>query len=971
MPLQRRLSPVFRSWRLIASILIVIGGHAWDAFAATEPVSIRVVLDDNYPPYSFRDANGSLQGVAKSRWALWEARTGIKVDLQGMDWGRAQETMQAGRADVIDTIFKTPEREQRYSFSAPYATLDVALVFDRSISGITDARTARGFQVAVKNGDACADHLRQHGVTDLQRYPSYQAMIDAAVDGRAKVMCIDTPPARYLLTQKRIDEQFRRSTPLFSGQFHWAVRKSDDQLKATIEHGFSLISAAELAQVDTEWLGASLGGAPWDERLRYGLYALLAFGCLSAILAAWTALLRRQVATKTQDLSAALEELRASQMKFKALFERATDAIVLLDSEKCIDCNERAAELYRVPREALIGAAHLDFSPLFQPDGRSSAEHLAEQLTKVINGEVAVFEWQNVLGDGTHLDVEVSWSQLTIADKIYQQAVVRDIGARKQVEAELDRHRHHLQELVDERTAELAASEQRFKGLADQSLVGIDIIQDGRFYYVNQAFADIFGYASAEQLMAEASVESLVAPEDRARVREAIRSRATGETETAQYEAMGQRKDGSPVAIEIYGRRIQLQGRPATIGMVLDISRRRALDEARELALQEAERLARMRSEFLANMSHEIRTPLNGVLGLARMGYRRMPDNSEARGIFAKIVSSGMLLLGVVNDILDFSKIEAGRMSLESVVIELDTLLAESLNLIQESAATKGIRLHFHKAPSLPAQCLGDPLRIQQILLNLLSNAVKFTEQGSVSLEAGMQCGMLTLAVEDTGIGIAAEDVPTLFRPFRQGDPSTTRRFGGTGLGLTICKRLVDLMGGEIQVTSRANQGSRFEVHLPFVPTGNTSAIDKPPTYGTGATHLQGIRILVAEDNEVNQLVIREILTAEQAELTIVDNGQAAVEQIALHGANHFAAVMLDIQMPIMDGYDAARHIHALAPMLPIIGQTAHALAEDRLRCLEAGMVDHIAKPFDPDALVNILLQHIGHTTADANTGQA
>jgi len=970
-PRKTSLAPAQRLPSRSRSILLVLAvslGVACSAAQATPP-SIRVVMDDNYPPYAFRDSTGALQGIVKDRWALWEAKTGIKVEVLAMDWAKAQATMQAGGADVIDTIFRTPARAGIYEFSAPYAKLDVALIFNKSITGINDALTARGFQVAIKDGDACADYLQRHGVKDLKPFPSYQAMVVAASQGEIKVMCIDTPPAQYLLNKEHVADQFRLTQPLFTGQFHWAVRKGDDSLKETIARGFSLVSETELAHIESDWKGSAMDSMAWSERLRYGLYALLGFGALSAFLAGWTLLLRRQVAAKTKDLTAALADLKTSQTKFQALFECATDAIILMDGERCVDCNERATQLYRVTREQLIGLTPLDFAPELQPDGRPSVDHLVALLERVRAGEVVVFEWQNVLRDGTQLDVEVSWSQITVLDLVYQQAIIRDIGARKRVEHELDQHRHHLQTLVENRTCELAASEERFRGLVEQSLVGIVIIANGRFAYVNKAFAQIFGHDSPEELLGLASIEELIAPESRSAVLEAIRLRISGEVDSIQYEATGLRRDGSRVSIEIYGRRIDYQGHSATIGMVMDVSQRRALDEARELSLKEAEHLARVRSEFLANMSHEIRTPLNGVLGLARMGYRASPEGSEERGILAKIISSGLHLLGVLNDVLDFSKIEAGQLSLESVVVDTHALLDECMYLVQESATAKGIRLTLHIDADLPALCLGDPLRLKQVLTNLLSNAVKFTPSGTVTLTATRQHESIVLTVTDTGIGISPDEIPSLFKPFHQADASTTRKFGGSGLGLTISKRLIDLMNGSIRVSSVPGEGSCFEIRLPCRACENMAPPDAALNLQPGdGTRLQGVRILVAEDNEVNQLVIEAMLTNEGAELVLAGNGQEAVERVLEKGAEYFQLVLMDIQMPVMDGYEAARQIHTLAPDLPIIGQTAHALPEDRRKCLAAGMLDHIAKPFEPDSLISVLKSHLGPARTKAGT---
>ncbi len=376
-----------------------------------------------------------------------------------------------------------------------------------------------------------------------------------------------------------------------------------------------------------------------------------------------------------------------------------------------------------------------------------------------------------------------------------------------------------------------------------------------------------------------------------------------------------------------------------------------------EAARAEAERLTRVKSEFLANMSHEIRTPLNGVLGLARIGYRESAGRDAARATFERILSSGQLLLGIINDILDFSKIEAGKLGIEAIPVDLGRVIGDTLALMEERAAAKALTLRLLRSPSLPAACLGDPLRIGQVLVNLLSNAIKFTDHGSVTLWAGTEGGELVLRVSDTGIGMSREEIDKVFAPFEQADNSTTRKFGGTGLGLTITHRIVALMGGTLSARSVPGEGSTFEVRLPCVPVAAPPPAALADAGASGA-RLAGLRVLVAEDNEVNQLVLEDQLCSEGAAVTVVGNGREAVDCVREHGAGAFDVVLMDVQMPVMDGHEAARRLRAIAPGLPVIGQTAHALDGERAACLAAGMVDHLAKPIDPERMVASILRH-------------
>jgi len=386
------------------------------------------------------------------------------------------------------------------------------------------------------------------------------------------------------------------------------------------------------------------------------------------------------------------------------------------------------------------------------------------------------------------------------------------------------------------------------------------------------------------------------------------------------------------------------------LGTVQDISELKKAEQTTRQALLEAQRLAKLRSEFVANMSHEIRTPLNAVLGLARMGGRA--DSSQnARELFGRIENSSRHLLQVVNDVLDFSKVEAGKLQIEQRPFKLRASIDNVIKLVEQQAKAKALQLQVDFADGLPGWILGDALRLEQILLNLLSNAVKFTESGSVRLLADAQAQQLRLCISDTGIGISEEHLRHLFRPFEQGDASTTRRFGGTGLGLTISDKLAQMMGGRISVRSRLGEGSEFELNLPLRPAAAPREA-RPAQVAAGGRRLAGLRVLAAEDVEVNRLVLADLLDQEGAHVLFAENGRQAIELLQEQGVNSFDVVLMDIQMPVMDGYTATGQIRSLAADLPVIGLTAHALEDERERCLAAGMAEHVAKPVEPDELV-------------------
>jgi CheY-like chemotaxis protein/nitrogen-specific signal transduction histidine kinase/HPt (histidine-containing phosphotransfer) domain-containing protein len=392
------------------------------------------------------------------------------------------------------------------------------------------------------------------------------------------------------------------------------------------------------------------------------------------------------------------------------------------------------------------------------------------------------------------------------------------------------------------------------------------------------------------------------------------------------------------------------------LGVIRDIRQRKATEEAREAARLEAVRLAHAKTEFLANMSHEIRTPLNAIIGLANMNNRDLQCNSLHENN-TRIQEAGLHLLNIVNDILDFSKIEAGKLTLDLQPFKLRSLIDDALKMVELRAREKQLTLQIDYPDDLPEWVLGDPLRLQQILVNLLSNAIKFTLQGYVRLTVSRQQDQTIICVTDTGIGMTTEQMTRLFTAFEQADNSTTRQFGGSGLGLAISRNLARLMKGDILVESSLDHGSTFTLSLPLVQT--TAGVEQQIIDQSRGKRLRDIKILAAEDVSLNRLVLEDLLTHEGAHVTFAENGQQALDIIGFETPAKFQIVLMDIQMPIMDGYQATRQLMNRFPDLPVIGLTAHAMPEERQRCLDAGMRERITKPINASELVSAILKQL------------
>jgi PAS domain S-box-containing protein len=384
-----------------------------------------------------------------------------------------------------------------------------------------------------------------------------------------------------------------------------------------------------------------------------------------------------------------------------------------------------------------------------------------------------------------------------------------------------------------------------------------------------------------------------------------------------------------------------------------------------------ADAASQAKSDFLSNMSHEIRTPMNSIIGMSYLALKQALEPRQ-RDYLQKIHHSAQHLLGIINDILDFSKIEAGRIEIELLDFTLEALMRNLSGQLDEAARAKGLALEFDIASELRGPLRGDPLRLEQVLLNFTSNAIKFSEHGPVLVSArpvhGAGAGILVrFEVRDRGIGIGPEELPRLFTPFHQADPSTTRRYGGTGLGLVISKQLAELMGGEVGVESTPGQGSTFWFTARLATVGE-QAVERVAAPAAASADragpLAGSTILLVEDNAFNQQVAQELLEDAGASVLVAGNGSEALALMRDREQGLFDCVLMDVQMPVMDGFEATRRIRADARLKDtrVVAMTANAGLEDQARCLAAGMDEFVTKPVAPEALVASVARAIGRS---------
>jgi PAS domain S-box-containing protein len=552
-----------------------------------------------------------------------------------------------------------------------------------------------------------------------------------------------------------------------------------------------------------------------------------------------------------------------------------------------------------------------------------------------------------------------------------------------------------------EAVARLEESQSRLRAITDSARDAILMMDPhGRISYWNPAAETILGYTAAEAMGCD--LHALLAPQryHAARQRampEFVRSGrggAVGKT----TELAARRKDGTEITVSLSLSAASLHGQWHAVGVLRDItdqkiaeemlqanleaveSANRALEEFNELA----ESATRAKSEFLANMSHEIRTPMTAILGFADLLLgesdidQAPPERIEA---IRTIQRNGKYLLGLINEILDLSKIEAGKLDVERIACSPTQVLSDVVSLMRIRADAKNLPLTLACENPIPASIQSDPVRLRQVLINLVGNAIKFTETGHVSVVARLverigASSLLEIDVSDTGIGMTREQIARLFRPFSQADSSTTRRFGGTGLGLTISKRLAEMLGGSITVSSLPGCGSTFRVAVETGELDGVGLVQSPEvitTVSATVSHrsddpspqIEG-RILLAEDGPDNQRLISFLLRKAGADVTVADNGRIAAEWAMAAAAlgEPFDVILMDMQMPEMDGYEATRLLRAEGYLGPIIALTAHAMEGDEEKCQAAGCDAYLTKPIDRARLVNTIHHHLGAARA-------
>ncbi len=637
------------------------------------------------------------------------------------------------------------------------------------------------------------------------------------------------------------------------------------------------------------------------------------------------------------------EALRESEARFSTVYHSSPVGIGIsrLADGKFVDVNNTFLAIYGYTREEVIGHTANELG-MWDHEARAKLVETLEEQGRVQNVEMTFRK-----KSGEYAEQLVSVEMIELAGEKCILGLLTDITDRQRAEEAL------------------LHSEQRFHTLAEAAFEGIGISEHGRFIDANDQLARLLGYNLDDLIGLD--VTAVLPPEDRDRV---LTNILAGRENRLDQEMVC--KDGSRRFVEVRGKTIQQQGRQIRLTAFHDITERKRHEDELVQARRAAEAASLAKSQFLANVSHELRTPMTGILGMLELAL----DGELApkqRHYLENVRTSANALLRLLNDILDFSRIEAGAVRLAEEPFNVEWCVRSAVELLAIEAQRKGLEIAVEIAPGTPGLVTGDEGRVRQVLVNLIGNAVKFTEQGKVTVQiAGGETAVdgrreITFTVADTGIGIPADKGDLIFQPFSQVDASSTRRYGGTGLGLGICKRIVELMEGVIDCTSEEDVGSAFSFTVPLQEVGTTDEAAAPPAeaiQAKGSPAIEEPRLLVVEDDPVNRTLIETVLRNRGYSLDVAGDGREAFE---LWEKGKYALVLMDVQMPELDGLAATRLIReserARGGHTPIVALTAHAFPEDEAKCLAAGMDYYLAKPIDFPRFHRLIVELTGNRT--------
>ena len=880
------------------------------------PKVLRVVMDDTYPPYVFRDSSGKIRGILPDQWVLWEKRTGVRVSIEEMDWAKAQETLLKGEADVIDTLFFTREREKLYDFTESYADIAVPIFFHKDISGIEDLSSLKGFVVGVKRGDACIEVLKSRGINTLSFYPSYWAIIQAAKSGAIKIFCMDEPPALYYLNKAGIAANFRRGPTLYFGQLHRAVRKGNTEILNLVNRGFESIPKSALKDIHDRWFGKSLAMPSYHYYFEWILFGFLGLMLISL---AWVFSLRRAVRERTRNLEGSRQETKTALKKYTELFERVPVGLFRTTPDgRILEGNSRFAQILGYPsKEEMLKSNMLEH--YIDPSERERWKTAVERQGTILN-----YQHQIRRCDGKLIWVEKN-TYAHFDDNgnvLYYEGSTQDISDKIKAEAEL-------------RLLATAISQ------AEESVVITDI--QGDIQYVNPAFERITGYRRDEVLGKNPRFLKS-GRHDEAFYKGLWDTISRGKVWKGSF--VNKRKDGTLYEEGATIRPVMNSDGEIThyVAVKRDVTTQRKL----ERQLRQAQKMEAI-GTLAGGIAHDFNNILSAIMGYSELSLMEAEEGSAISKNIEQVLRAARRARELVKQILAFSR----QTEEERKPLQIQPILKEALKMLRSSLpATIDIKQHIDPEAGL---IMGDPTQVHQVLMNLCTNAGHAMREKGGTLEVrlenvhvddtfakthrGVRPGpYVCLTVSDTGCGMSRDILERIFDPY-----FTTKEKGeGTGLGLAVVSGIVRSYGGTITVYSTPGQGSTFHVYFPMLeedrPLKEREELDfEPLPRGTE-------RILFVDDEEVLVEIGSQMLESLGYNVTCRTSPLEALELFKAK-PQAFDLVITDMTMPQMTGDKLAEKFLEIRPDLPIVLCTGFSEKITRQGVRALGIREFLMKP--------------------------
>ncbi len=920
---------------------------------AAHPV-IRLGIDPEFAPFEFVGQDGNYRGMASDYIALLNERLGTNMQVaHRSSWPEAVAKARSGALDVLPCIGKDPERETFLNYTRPYLSFHRVIITRLDTPFLGAVKELSGLRAAVQEHSSHHQFVTQRTPLEPVFYPTFTEALTAVAQGETDCAVGNAATSAYWIQQLGLSN-LRLAVPVGEGtqELHFGVRKDWPELVTILNKGINALSEEEVLAIRRKWVDVDIQPRlDWSRALLLIAAVIGIFLPIIAFIAFHNRRLRREIQARLATESA----LQASEEEYRSLVQSANSIILRMAPDgRVLFLNRYGVQFFGYTPDELLGE---NIVGTIVPESDSAGRNLRQAMESL--GEnperFAVNENENQTKDGRR--VWIAWTNCPRYDQAGKLeeilCVGNDVTAQRYTADNLRRYEFIINTV--------------------KSMMSV-VDASGRYEAVNDEWCLATGLTREQAIGAD--VATVWGPEIardgiQPRLERCFQGERIAYESTMTFATLGERI----CEVTMYPFTDNYDHQPRAIVVAQDVTERKEVERKLQEAMEAAEVGNRAKSDFLANMSHEIRTPMNAVIGLSHLALKTELSQKQ-QDYLTRIQSSANALLGIINDVLDFSKIEAGRLEIETILFDLDDVLDNLATVTAARVMDKPtLEVLFDIAPDVPRALMGDPLRLGQVLINLASNAIKFTEQGDIVIEiVALECTdencQLQISVRDQGIGMSEEEMGRLFQPFTQADSSTTRRYGGTGLGLTISRRLVHLMGGEIGVKSTPGQGTTFSFTVTF---GKPSSDPTLQRRALSLHELQGLRVLVVDDNGTARKILRHILRSFSFDVTCAVTAEEAIAQLTWdENDTPFDLILMDWKLPGMNGIEAARHIRANAatgkvPRIVLVTAFGRDAVWEHAQASELDAV--LLKPVTASTLFDTVASVLGAEELEENQG--